>query len=347
MLGWLTGPAAAPAGEDDDAPIAPKKVPSPVPEPPPPKMASEPPAAALAVAATKPAGSKAVASSGPPSGSSHGSTRAKTDRTADRKETAELKELFGRRTPSKLAAPTAKPGMRSPSKSPPRPKPTSAGGASSAGEGSPSPQSSTLSYRPKWDNKPLTNPPGSLNGVRPITREPWMEIAHRDLAMRMEFGSRDALGLPEYEDGSNGLILEAKDRRKALRSARPWNSSVVKHEPPALRGQKVLRRTEPWSEYHNDSIDELNAIDDSSVNELYEITADRDNGVKPTIVQPAWDSSQKFGRKSKPVGGDLETKLRAQTFRDQRRAFTRAGAPMNRGPGGSSIAPHAHGERFA
>ena len=191
----------------------------------------------------------------------------------------------------------------------------------------------------------MYNPPGNLRGVKPYTKEPWSDVAQADMAIRMEFGSRDQLGLPDYEDGPNGLKLEAADRRKHSKSARPWNSSVVRHEPPVLRGQRTIRRAEPWSEYHNDNIDMLNAIDDTSVNELYAITADRDNRVKPTLVQPAWDSTPKFGRKSKPPGGDLETKLRAQTFRDQRRAFTRAGAPVQGGRG-TSIAPY-HGQRYA
>ena len=184
-----------------------------------------------------------------------------------------------------------------------------------------------------------------LRGVKPYTKEPWSEIAQADISVRMDFGSRDQLGLPDYEDGPNGLKLEAADRRKALNSARPWNSSVVKHEPPVLRGQKTIRRTEPWSEYHNDNIEELNAIEGTSVAEVYSITADRSNRVKPTLIQPAWDGSMKFGRKAKSPGGDLETRLRAQTFRDQRRAGTRAGQPLKSG-GGSSIRPY-HGERFA
>ena len=71
-------------------------------------------------------------------------------------------------------------------------------------------------------------------------------------------------------------------------------------------------------EYHNDDIEELNAVEGVSINELYAVTADRDNRVKPTIVQPEWDASKKLGRRSyKP--GDGES-MRAKEFRDARKA---------------------------
>ena len=347
MLDWF---ASKPASEPD-APVEPKptpaaEAPSPPPPPPAPPPAEEKTAKKAEPAEFSPGpGVRATgiysltrvpSAPAPPSASSSIQSRTKSDRTTD-KEVGELKELFGRRSAAPAKSP---PKARSPSKSPTRTSPP----GNTAAEGSQA-SSSLLSSRPKWDNRPMYNPPGNLRGVKPYTKEPWSDVAQADMAIRMEFGSRDQLGLPDYEDGPNGLKLEAADRRKHSKSARPWNSSVVRHEPPVLRGQRTIRRAEPWSEYHNDNIDMLNAIDDTSVNELYAITADRDNRVKPTLVQPAWDSTPKFGRKSKPPGGDLETKLRAQTFRDQRRAFTRAGAPVQGGRG-TSIAPY-HGQRYA
>ena len=76
-----------------------------------------------------------------------------------------------------------------------------------------------------------------------------------------------------------------------------------------------MRRSEPWSQYHNDNIEELNAIDNSSVTEVYKISENRDNGVKPTLVQPAWDPG--WTRRTRAQTAAL--KARAQTFREQRR----------------------------
>lgn len=202
----------------------------------------------------------------------------------------------------------------------------------SGGGGSPSEAgSSGLSQRPGWNNSPLRNPPGALNGLNPITKEPWQDIAKQDIAIRMNFGSREKLGLPEYEDAPNGLVLEAKHKRAVkAATAVPWNQDIVRHMPPALRGQKVVRRAEPWSEDHNDSIDELNVIDGTSINEIYEVTADRENRVKHTITQPTWDQSIKLGKRSKKQGTEkLEAARRANTFREQRRMGTRAGAPTD------------------
>lgn len=203
------------------------------------------------------------------------------------------------------------------------PSPTKGSGASEAG-------SSGMSQRPAWNSSPLRNPPGSLNGLNPVTKEPWQEIAKEDMAIRMNFGSRDALGLPEYEDAPNGLVLEAKHKRAVKAAAAvPWNQDIVRHMPPVLRGQKVVRRAEPWNEDHDDSIDELNVVDGTSINELYAVTADRENRVKHTITQPAWDQSIKLGKRSKKQGVEkLEAARRAQTFREQRRMGTRAGAPV-------------------
>lgn len=99
--------------------------------------------------------------------------------------------------------------------------------------------------------------------------------------------------------------------------AQPWVDTPVKHQPPALRGQKTLRRAEPWSAFHNDDIEELNAIDDTSVNEFYAVTADRDNRVPPTIVQPAWDDSHRLGRPNYKPGG-IEA-LMAYEYREARK----------------------------
>jgi hypothetical protein len=204
---------------------------------------------------------------------------------------------------------------------------------SSPPKGSPT----SLKDRPHWNDRPYRNPPGNLRGVKPVTQEPWREVAESDLAARMDFGSRDALGLPDYEDAVNGLVVEASRQREAREDAVPWNGSVVRHEPPLLRGQKTVKRAEPWSEFHNDNIEELNAIDGSSVEEVYAITADRDNRVEPTVVQPTWDSSQTLGRRQRP-GGSQETRERAEMFREQRRnggpRAVRGGATSTGSPGG-------------
>ena len=202
--------------------------------------------------------------------------------------------------------------------------------------------STTSIHRPAWNHSPLRNPPGALNGLKPITKEPWREVARQDLDARMEFGSRDALGLPDYEDASNGLVVEAKHKRVENAKARAWNYSSVRHEPPVLRGQKTIRRAEPWSQYHNDDIDELNAIEGTSINAIYDVTADRDNRVGHTITQPSWDNSIKLGRRNKHV--DAETQLRARTFREQRARGTRAGAPTSPTKGAAKRTPGSSGK---
>ena len=152
-----------------------------------------------------------------------------------------------------------------------------------------------------------------------------MEVAESDLALRMDFGSRTDLG---YEDSlfeRNGFVEDARERRIANSAANAWDSSPVKHMPPVLRGQKTVKREEPWSKYHNDNIEELNAIDGVSVAEFYAISADRDNHVKVTLQQPEWDKSLKLGKKAYKPGGIEQ--MRAQQFRDARKAGTRAGSP--------------------
>lgn len=161
-----------------------------------------------------------------------------------------------------------------------------------------------------------------------MTSEPWTDVAEADNALRMNFGSRADLG--ETEDESlfefNGFVQAAKERREQNARQMAWDNAPVKHMPPALRGQKTLRRPEPWTQYHNDSIEELNAIDGVSINEIYDVTADRDNGIAPTIVQPEWDSSHKLGRRAyKPGGAEA---VRARAFRDARKPGTRAGSPV-------------------
>ena len=135
----------------------------------------------------------------------------------EKEELAELRAMIDK-PQHKAKAKTARPS-------------SSSGGPSEA-------SSSTLSQRPAWNNRPLRNPPGSLNGLNPITKEPWLEVARQDMAIRMEFGSRDALGLPEYEDATNGLVVEAKHKRAVkAQAAVPWNQDIVRHMPPVLRGQ--------------------------------------------------------------------------------------------------------------
>jgi hypothetical protein len=187
--------------------------------------------------------------------------------------------------------------------------------------------SSSITDRPKWNNKPLRNPPANLRNLRPMTPEPWRAVAEADLATKMDFGSREAMGLTEDEDLFEKNSFADEFRRKSVIGAharQAWDCSIVKHQPPLLRGQK-MSRPEPWSGYHNDTIDELNAIEGVSVTEIFNCTADRDNGVAPTLVQPAWDNSTTFGRR-RATPGEQEA-MRAKAFRDARLPGARAGAP--------------------
>jgi len=287
-----------------------------------------------------------------------GSSKGDSAEKSDAQEVAELKEMmYGQAAPADEQTPgpaddAAAAAPAAPPRSPPKGKGKARAGSPSARAGSPSkvtksssPEGGTTNHkhttssvstassvanRPKWNSKPLRNPPGNLRGVRPMTSEPWQDVAEDDLAARMEFGSRADLiaqGLVEEDKffEHNGLVAEARERRRQNARARAWDSSTVKYQPPALRGQKTLRRTEPWSENHNDNIEELNAVDGSSINEIYAVTADRDNRVKSTIVQPEWDNTRNIGRpRLRPGGAEAQ---RAKSFRDARRAGTRAGAP--------------------
>lgn len=51
----------------------------------------------------------------------------------------------------------------------------------------------SLRFRPEWDESPLRHPPSMLKGINPKTKEPWSADARADLAIRMEFGSRQQL----------------------------------------------------------------------------------------------------------------------------------------------------------
>ena len=169
--------------------------------------------------------------------------RAKTERvgTSDAEEVAELKQMMGK-SPQKHTSSTVS-------------------------------STSSLTNRPQWDARPLYNPPGALRGVRPVTKEPWAGVAAADNALRMDFGSRADLGLEEIDEqewNNNGFVRNARERRRQNDRQAAWDSSVVRHAPAHLRGQKVLRRAEPWSSFHNDDIEELNSIDDTSINEIYE-----------------------------------------------------------------------------
>ena len=180
--------------------------------------------------------------------------------------------------------------------------------------------SSALSHRPAWNNTPLRNTPAYLKGLRILTDEPWKEVSVADMAARMNFGSRESLGLTDDDElfEYNGLVEEARNKRMENAVARPWNASPVKHQPPVLRGQKCVGREEPWSKYHNDNIEELNAIDNSSVTEVYKISENRDNGVKPTLVQPAWDPG--WARRTRAQTAALKARRRPSASRDGRGA---------------------------
>jgi len=158
-------------------------------------------------------------------------------------------------------------------------------------------QASSLESRPRWDKRPLRNPPAGLRGVRPVTQEPWLEVQMEDLKSKLSFGHEDEY---EYQDGKNYFVEEARRQRELNDAGKAWKTEPVRHVPPALRGQQHRRR-EPWSA-SNDDISFLNAVDGVSVNEFYAVTADRDNRVAPTIVQPTWDGSHKLGRPSTRPG---------------------------------------------
>lgn len=138
--------------------------------------------------------------------------------------------------------------------------------------------------RKDWDATPLRNPPAALRGVVPVTREPWEEVAKMDAMWQIQ---KEEKG-PAWKGGRNGLVEEAQYRRQARQASKPWNAAVVRHAPHVLRGQKTAR-AEPWSEFHNDDISELNAIEGVSITELYNATADRGTPKKPSIVQPNWN----------------------------------------------------------
>ena len=89
--------------------------------------------------------------------------------------------------------------------------------------------------------KPLRNPPAMLRGLRPKTKEPWIEVQKKDMSERMEFGSRTSLNQEEF-NAYNGLVEDAKMRRRENARAQPWISTPVRHQPPALRGQKIIRQ---------------------------------------------------------------------------------------------------------
>lgn len=187
--------------------------------------------------------------------------------------------------------------------------------------------SDTGDGRAKWDNRPRRNPPGALRGVRPVTQEPWGSIQDEDIKSRLDYGHEDEY---EHQDGVNSFVVEAARRREENTAAKTWNAGVVRHAPPVLRGQST-RRPEPWSSYHNDTISELNSVDDTSVNEFYAITADRDNRVKPTVVQPTWDDSKKFGAPSMKPGtqGFIRNATQLQYNQQRAAAFRAARKPAN------------------
>lgn len=144
----------------------------------------------------------------------------------------------------------------------------------------------------EWDNTPLRNPPAALRGMVPVTKEPWMDRAKEDAKWSWQKDEKDK---PQWRGEKNGLVEEAKYRRQARNMARPWNSTSVRHAPHVLRGQKTIRE-EPWSQFHNDDISELNAIEGVSINELYASTADRGTPKNPTIVQPEWNTKGPWSR---------------------------------------------------
>ena len=187
------------------------------------------------------------------------------------------------------------------------------------------PETSSQASRPKWNTSPLRNPPAALRGVRPVTNEPWVEVQEADIESKLDYGHEW-----EYEpkEPYSSFIEEARMRREENQAQKPWNSSPVRHVPPTLRGQQLIRQ-EPWSA-SNDDISFLNAIDGVSVNEFYSVTEDRDNRVQPTILQPDWDKTVKLGRPSTEPGMpgySAEEMAHRKYLAAQFRAARSAGAP--------------------
>ena len=256
--------------------------------------------------ATKPV-RKAKTSRSPPKPQPAWDSRpAKPRQKTEAEEMAELREM--------IASPSKEGGGGHHSKDVTDPSQTS---QASSGEGG----------RPRWDKRPLINPPGAVRGLRPVTQEPWVEVQQEDNKTKHSFGHEDEY---EYSDGYNFLVDEARRNREENSSGQAWRVTPVRHVPAALRGQKP-RRKEPWTA-SNDDISFLNAIDGVSVNEFYAVTADRDNRVTPTIVQPSWDGSQKLGRPSMRPDLVAERQWRAQHFRAARAPGAPEGGPVHRSP---------------
>jgi len=211
----------------------------------------------------------------------------------------------------KARAATARPASRA---SPTRASPSSDSSPSKHTTSTTS-STSSASRRAQWNSKPLRNPPGMCRGLKPTTNEPWVAAAEADNALRMKFGSRTDLGEEEFV-AFNGFVANAQEKRQLNARQQSWDARPVQHQPAALRGQKV--RNEPWSKYHNDDIDELNAIEGVSINELYAVSADRDNRVKSTLVQPEWDGSSTFGRRARKAGA--REAQQAKAFREARKS---------------------------
>ena len=209
--------------------------------------------------------------------------------------------------------------------------------------------------RPRWDARPRYDPPPSCRHMRPVTKEPWAEAQNEDMDWRMDFGSRNDLGYGPPID-KNGLVEEAKERRKENAAACHWVSKPIKHMPPALRGQKHFHREEPWSEsqqawYHDDSIDMLNAIEDVPVNEIFEETQ-KSGMPEPSVVQPEWNPGMRMVpfrqamKKTKEILDAVEMRNRHAEYAGACRAQASSRSPTKRRGGSPPGSPFGMGDEL-
>ena len=119
---------------------------------------------------------------------------------------------------------------------------------------------------PAWDNKPYKPVPYELRGMRPVvTHEPWTPAAKATWARRERAASE--LGEPQrietyatntfsrLNDGMYESVAQLYQRKQAEERAalamrkhttKPWDATVWRYVPPALRGLKPIT-PEPWA----------------------------------------------------------------------------------------------------
>jgi hypothetical protein len=63
--------------------------------------------------------------------------------------------------------------------------------------------------RPRWDKRPLINPPGAVSGLRPVTQERWVEVQEEGNKIKLSFGHEDEY---EYSDGYQTAPVRQTER---------------------------------------------------------------------------------------------------------------------------------------